>query len=401
MKTILVISVLVLLSVPTWAQESGLTLDEALLLAAERYPILQAVGLEAEAAVQRADQAGAWLNPGVFLRMESAPRKGDVWGGSERIVGLSQDIAFSGRLGAAREVARFEAGQLDQVRALTSREVEAAVRTAHAEALHARDALELWHEGVEVARHLLELASERVAAGDAPRVDEGRAHMELGAAEAALGAARVAEMDARNKLAATVGIDLMEIGAVAGELMTDPSIPDLDELIARIDHSPRNLLEGARVATEEARITEASRLRYPDLELEAGLRTAPDGDSFDAGVRLAVPLFDGGGARLSAARAEAAAAQWRAQSQRRNLELAVRRAHAELTVSVEGARLYSEVVIPEATAAVRAAEAVYAVGDADLTDVLQITRDWIDARRLQLDLILAEARARATLVELL
>jgi len=401
MKTILVISVLVLLSVPTWAQESGLTLDEALLLAAERYPILQAVGLEAEAAVQRADQAGAWLNPGVFLRMEGAPRKGDAWGGSERILGVSQDIAFSGRLGAAREVARFEAGQLDQIRALTGREVEAAVRTAHAEALHARDALELWHEGVEVARHLLELASERVAAGDAPRVDEGRAHMELGAAEAALGAARVAEMDARNKLAATVGIDLMEIGAVAGELMTDPSIPDLDELIARIDHSPRNLLEGARVATEEARITEASRLRYPDLELEAGLRTAPDGDSFDAGVRLAVPLFDGGGARLSAARAEAAAAQWRAQSQRRNLELAVRRAHAELTVSVEGARLYSEVVIPEATAAVRAAEAVYAVGDADLTDVLQITRDWIDARRLQLDLILAEARARATLVELL
>lgn len=401
MRFTALIGLLVLLASVAGAQDGSLSLDEALALASEQHPVLEAARLGVVAADDQARQAGAWLNPALFLKMEDAPREGDAWNGSNRILGLSQEVPYSGRVGAARKVAEAQAGRVGHERDLTANTVEAQVRAAFAFALHSRDALTIREEGVAVAQHLFDLTSERVAAGDAPGVDKRRAHMELGATQADLGVARIVEMDARVKLATVMGVDVSTVTAVQGELVSQTSVPELGGLLSAMEAAPRSKIAGADISVGSARVTEASRLRYPDLELEAGLRTAPGGDSFDAGLKIAVPLFDRGGARLSAARAEAAAAEWNAQSSRRELEAAVRRAHAELEVAVESAAIYQDVVVPEATGALRAAEAAYTAGDTDLTGILQITRDWLDARMLQLDLLLVEAQARSKLVELL
>jgi len=401
MRFAALIGLLLMLASVAGAQDNGLSLEEALALAGDQHPVLEAARLNVVAADEQAQQAGAWLNPGLFLKMEDAPREGDAWNGSNRILGLSQELPYSGRVGASRKVAEAQAGRVGHERDLMTNTVEAQVRAAFAFALHARDALTIREEGVAVAQRLYDLTNERVEAGDAPGVDRRRARMELGATEADLGVARIVEMDARVKLATAMGVDVETVTAVLGELESDAVVPDLDQLLTAMDAAPRNRISGATVDVGAARVTEASRLRYPDLELEAGLRTAPGGDSFDAGVKIAVPIFDRGGARLSAARAEAAAAEWNAQSSRREFEAAVRRAHAELAVAVESAALYQDIVVPEATAALRAAEAAYTAGDTDLTGILQITRDWLDARMLRLDLLLVEAQARSKLIELL
>ena len=370
-------------------------------LARAHQPALAAAGLDAEAAGERAEQAGAWPNPEAFFKLEGAPRDGDTWRGANRIVGLSQTVPWTGRTGAERRVAAAAAERQVQSRELTARQVDSAVRTAFAEALHAREALVLAADGVAVARRLHDLVAERVDAGDAAMVDLRRARMELGAARADLVAARAADSNTLVRLATAAGVDPNEVSAVRGALVVDSSVPQLAELLDDLDSAPRLRIAGAAADERVAVVTRASRLRVPDIALEAGLRSAPDGNSFDAGLSFAVPLFDRGGARVRAARATAAAAEWRALGVRRELVAAVHEAHAALAVAVESAVLYDEVVVPEATAALLAAEAAYTAGDADLTGILQITRDWLAARMVRLDLLLAAARARASLSALL
>ena len=61
---------------------------------------------------------------------------------------------------------------------------------------------------------------------------------------------------------------------------------------------------------------------------------------------------------------------------------------------------YDQAVIPEAEAALVAANASFEAGDVDLGEVLQVTREWIDARQGQLDWTLTLALAEAELVRL-
>ena len=393
--------VLTVVGAGAMVQETGMTLDEALALARERQPVLAAAGFEAVAAEENAEQAGAWSNPEVFFKLEGAPRAGDAWRGANRVVGLSQAVPWNGRPGAERRVADAVAERMAHERELALQKTRSTVRAAFAEALHAREALALAVEGVDVARRLHDLVVRRVEAGDAPMVNLRRARMELGAARAEVARRRTAEATARMRLAIAVGIEPAEVTGVRGHLTVEPAVPAIDDLLADLDATPRSRIAGAEVAGRNAAVDAASRSRWPDLAVEAGLRSTPDGDAFDAGVSLRVPLFDRGGARTSAARATAAAAGQRALAARRELVAAVHQAHAELAESVASAVLYDDVVVPEATAALRAAEAAYAAGDADLTGTLQITRDWLAARMVRLDALLAAERARAKLVGLL
>ena len=400
-RTLVIMTIMSVLVANATAQNAGLSLTEALALAQTGHPALAVAEAEVTAAEARAEQAGAWPNPAAFFRVEAAPRSGDSWRGSERILGLSQVFPWGGRTGAARAVATAEAGRTSHEQTLAARSVEASVRAAFAEALHARDAVLLREDALRVARRVHELTEFRVAADDAAVLDLRRARMELGEAQAGLGQARVAASATLDILAAAMGVGGNQVAGVRGDLAIQSVVPDLDSLLAAIAVAPRTQIAAARVRQSDALVTEASRLRRPDLELEFGLRTSPEGDSFDAGVRIDLPILDGGGARLSAARAGEVAAQYQTRVLQQDLTARVRRAHAELTVAVDNAAIYDEVVVPEATAALESTEVAYTAGAAGITDVLQITRDWIAAKEKRLDLLLAAQRARAVLVDLL
>jgi outer membrane protein TolC len=55
-------------------------------------------------------------------------------------------------------------------------------------------------------------------------------------------------------------------------------------------------------------------------------------------------------------------------------------------------------VVPDAEAALASVQAAFTAGDVGLTEVLQVTREWIDARQGGLDWQRALAEAEAMLV---
>jgi len=223
--------------------------------------------------------------------------------------------------------------------------------------------------------------------------------MEVGVAEAELAAAVAADEAARVSLAAAIGAVATPVSAVGGDGMSGDT-PDLASLLADLDVTPLARAAASRVEESEAVASEAARARIPDLELEAGLRTSPAGDSFDLGFRVNLPLFDRGGARLSSARADARAEAALARVTRRDLEAGLRRAYAKLVAAKRGTEIYGETVVPEARTALRSAEAAYTAGDTALTEVLLVRRDWLAARLAHIALRRDAELARAELFAL-
>jgi len=378
--------------------DGPLTLDRALELAAQARPELAAAAAKAGAAAQRARQQGAWPNPTAFFVIEGAPVDGDAWQDGARVLGLEQTLPLGGRIGAGRDAGRHLASSAEAERELTSREVEASVRTAFAAALRARGAASLRDDVVAGSRRMVDVVELLRDTGGAADDEVAHARFELGMAE--LDAARAAaDLDAAlADLAAAVGAEGVAPFDVEGVLGAPGDVPDLDVLTGRLEASPALRAALARAAAGDAAAKAASRSRLPDLGVRLGMRRfGGGGDAFDAGVSLDVPLFDRGGARTAAARADAVADAARVRGVRLDLERRLRGLHARLAAADRAAQALSADLLPAADAVLAAAERRHEVGDADLVDLLQVRASWLERRLIALDVRFELDAARAEL----
>jgi len=382
---------MIVLMVAGTAVAGELTLPAAIEAALAGHPELLAARADVEAARADARQAGAWSNPAAFLRLEAAPYDGDFWNDAGRIVGLSQEIPLSGRRGAARGVGEAAA----QVAGLDlegrTHVLEARVRRAYARAWHAQQAVVMRGEAGATADELLALVRRRADAGDAAEMTVLRARMAASSVQADLLAEQSRRTGALAELSALLDRPLTSDVTLAAMEFGDELLPDGEATGVRAAL--------ARVEAEAATVSLAGRQRWPDLELEAGLRTAPDGDAFDAGLRVVLPLWDRGSARMQAARARRSASEHLADATRRAVSTARQTAVARRAAARSALKMHQESVVPDAEAALAAVRAAFDAGDVTLSEVLQVSREWIDARLAQLDWAREVALAEADLVE--
>ena len=144
----------------------------------------------------------------------------------------------------------------------------------------------------------------------------------------------------------------------------------------------------------------ASSQRWPALEVEAGLRTSPEGEAFDLGVRMGVPLWNRGAEEIKAARADRAIQGYRQEAARRDLQSERVTALARRKAAIESLALFRDQVVPDTEASLMAARRVFDSGDSSLTDVLQISQEWVIAKERLLEWTVALAEAEAELVRL-
>lgn len=387
----LLVTLLTILALTAPGRADQLTLDDVMAEAHATHPRLRASQALADAARVQARQDGAWANPGLFLRLEAAPRHGDAWNDAGRIVGLSQSLPLAGRPGAARAMGEAAAAMAAGEVSVRSNELAAAIRRDYAEAWHAQQSLAMREAARDAAADLLDLVQQRVTAGDAARMELLRARMVAGEANAELAAARARHTAALAALGAWLGRPVTA-GTV---IMPVPALID-----GAVDGSARLAVATAQVEVAAARVGMAGRSRWPELELEAGLRTSPEGDAFDAGLRLSLPLWDRGSARVQAARARQQADEHRLVAERRDIVAALGTARSRLQAAREALQIHTQEVVPDAEAAVTAVRAAYAAGDVDLGEVLQVMQAWIGARLSRLDWAREAVRAEAALVAL-
>lgn len=391
------------------ASVASLTLAEALERADREHPDLSSWRALVRAAEGRLDQAGAWPNPELIVRIENVPVNRGV-GGQGRLInqgnylaGLSQQIPIGGRVGASQDVAERELARELAALQVRRAEVHAAVRLAHAQAVLAGAERELDEETLRLASALVEIARARVEAGDAVGSEVDRAGLEELQAAAALERARAAEALALRALAGATGATTLQVTGVSDAVDQSLDPAAIDALLARAERSPSLRLAQAEVEAAAARVELAEAERWPDLAVEVLYRRLEltNQHSLDAGLRIGLPLFDRRSGEIAARKAELAAAGARQRGARNQVLRELATAHEQLLLTSSLARRLGEEAIPRATRAVETWEARWQAGDLSLAEVVPARRVLLELRSTWLAALQAVALHAATLERLL
>lgn len=378
---------------PTDRARQPLSLDEAMARAAAHSPLVRLAQKERDVVASLRVGAGVLLpaNPLVTVgvggrqdRSASMPAARGV----EGFARLEQLIEVGGQRGTRlAEAARL----LDVARArlrLAEIETRARVRASYvglqlAEA-QARSAGELETLGAR----LLESARARVRAGAGSDV-------ELHLAEAESARFRHEHLDAELAIeeAADVVRALVGIAARTTLELTTPlappstSTPDLDAAIAAAEKRrvELTLLDAGRAAVD-ASIVRLRRERVPSPSLFVEVATQQPGQLYGGGgVSLALPLFRRNAGELAQARAERQRLGEERDITAQAIELEVARLFRAVATHRQQAALWTELVVPAATANVELVRTGWIAGKFDIFRVVQVAREAEEARRRELE----------------
>lgn len=391
------------------APVASMSLTQALELADREHQDLAAWRALVRAADGWQEQAGAWPNPELIVRMENVPVNRGVGGqGSlsnqgNYIAGVAQDLPLGGRIGAAEEVTARELERERVALEVRRAEVHAAVRLAHAQAVLAARERTLRDEVVALTSFVVSVARARVAAGDATGAEVDRAELEAIEASVFLERAQAAEVLALRGLVAATGASALRVASVSGDPAAAVDVGSVEPLLALAERSPALRLARAEVEAAAARVALAQSERWPDLGVELLYRRLEltNQHSVDAGLRIGLPIFDRRAGSITARRAELDAAGARERGARTAIQQELASVYEQLVLGSSLARRLATDAIPRAERAVVTLEARWQAGDLSLADVVPSRRVLLELRLTHLEALRSVAQHTAALERLL
>ena len=382
-----------------------LHLVDAVAIAHDANPMLQAVRLRADAAAERAPQAGAMPDPLLAFGLRNRPV--DNFGTAQpmtmNVVQLTQRFPWPGKLGFAEE----RAEHLASAESLEADEVEqqlvARVKSVYYRLAHMDRSLDIMRETRELLRNFFEVSSTLYAVGAGLQQDVLQAQIAIAQMTEDITVveqdrvAMAARLNALLGRYATVPVPGLELPGPVGEL---PPVDSLIGLAAEL--RPALAAARERVLAAEAGYRAARRQLYPDIAITLGYGQRPEFVDFvTVMVGISIPLF--AGSRQLPLRREMEAMQSMEQAREQNLynetfaQLTELRAEAERARNLSG--LYANAVLPQARAAVESALSAYRVGRVDymtlVTNQMTVNRYEIESVRLAADYHRALARLAA------
>ncbi|MFH1661438.1 MAG: TolC family protein [Pseudomonadota bacterium] len=384
----------------------GASVESLLAAAREHSPDIRMVRLEAEAARERIQPAGALPDPVLRIELENITRNGsqnatlDPTRTGDTKYTLMQPLPFWGKRDLKRDVASAEARQADGRASDTWAEVASRIKTLYAQYWLTGQSLQLTRENIELTRRLEQIAQARYAGGLAAQQDAIRAQLERSAMDAELVGM---ESELHHQM---VFINAM-LARPSGAALAEPAA--LRTIPARLDGAvlndrllaanPQLAIEAARVGGAEKSRELAYRNRYPDLTLGvAPMQVGNRVDAWSLMLEMNLPLQQGtrrSQERESERMLEAAAARKEALGHRLQGDL-----NAALS-NLEGARTTEQItrtrLLPQAELTFKSALAGYENGKVDFATLLDAQRQIRNAR---LALLRAQASQQIRLAEI-
>ena len=295
-----------------------LTLSRTLSLA-RKHLTLRAGNLRVRAAETRVDGAGKMANPELAATVEN-------FGGGlpddvrETTFEIGQPLELGGDRGARSALARGEHRLAISEVTLLRRDhlALAAERFIRAWTLQARVVRLI--EGERLANETVRAAAERYRAGAVLMLERTRAESRAISQAAERQRAQAELAIARRELASTWGATVAEFDSLVADSIDAAPLASLPQA----DLQPEVERARAVEASAQARLKLAEAERVPDLTVLGGVRRLAGATGFVAGLQVPLPLWNRGGANLSALHDEldAAAAEQRAAARSAGVELA-------------------------------------------------------------------------------
>lgn len=386
-----------ILLAPLQAQ-TRMTLVEALELAERQNPALQAATAALEGAAAGVVTARAYPNPAASSQtgrqMVRVP--GNVTG-AVQILSFQQPL----ELGPLRP-ARIELAEKGRTVAEIQRQarrvaVLSQVRRTFYEVLRRDGEIEILSENLALVEALRKRVAVRVEVGEAARLELVRADAEVASARAQVNAARIRRVAALAAFRAAVGAPLAETVSLAGTLEPPGQLPALEEMKQAAEEHPVLRLARSEKERARSRVAFEKAQRIPQPVLRTDYERYPDVPNWRLGVDLPIPLWNRREGPI--AEAEAALREAAANEELRRVELlaALEGAYRRLQEAEEQIRAYEKGVLPEAEAALRAAQTAFQLGERGILEVLDAQRLLRNAR---IEYLNAQYDRQAALVDL-
>ena len=398
-RAALVLSIL-LSSLPALPEEGprrSLALEEAIGLAREHSPLLEAARARIGEAEGDLAQASILLVRNPRLSLSAGPRFLSGPGGGSELdveVGLQQRLEVGGqrrhrvkRAEALQSASEAQAADVDRV-------VTQSVALVFFEVLGAANELQLTDENAKLAESLYEIARSRVSAGAAAPLEENTARIRRADATRKLVQADAKLSRAEFRLAATLGLGSAVAVHAQGDLPESASLPPLDELLAAAsENHPRLLAARSSVVASQSDATLADAEAWPDLSLGASYSRDERDDVVMGGITIPIPVFN----RNQGERVRAKAVVRRTAAVARSLELEIeseiRRNYADYEAATHSLEAFDADVLRSQEENLELIEAMFQAGKIRYFDVVLLQREVIEGRLGYLNARLELARA--------
>lgn len=408
--TVLLVSMLLAgLAAPVMAADLGADLAGLLELARAQSPELASMRLEADAADQRIQPAGALPDPVLRVELENVNNYGNSagpnllpWKVGETKYTLMQQIPLWGKRDLRRNAAEAEARQANARTSVAWNELAARIKTSYAQYFQAVGNERLTREVLDLMMRLEQLAQARYAGGLVAQQDAIRAQLEQTAMRAELIALDAERRQAQARLNALLA---REPGAALAEPqglrpMPPVSLLDVGNLVQRArDRNPSLVAEEARLRSFEANREATQRNRYPDITV--GISPSQMGSrltTWGLMVEMNIPL-QRESRRSQEREAESMVGAQRAKSQA--LASVLLGELGESLAGLDAARRTESLVtgqlLPQSELSFRSALTAYETGKLDFATLLDAQRQ---IRKAKADRLKAQVEAQMRLADI-
>lgn len=389
---------LLLLMTPP-ARAATLTLPQALAIADQSHPLLNAGTAEIEAALAGIATAKAYPNPeaGAMAGRQTFRTPGNVSGFVQSYT-FNQPLEVGGLRPSRILLAERGRESSEAAQAGTRLWVLSGVRRTFYQVLRKKGEIVILGESLRLVEDFRNRIQVLVDVGEIGRLELIRAEAEVATARTATNSAALQQVAALAQLRAAVGSSLDANLDLEGALDPPVALPPLEELRQQaLDRHPALALMRAEVRRSESRVAYEIAQRRPQPSVQVQVDYPPDVPIYRAGIAIPLPFWN----RREGPIAEAAARQRQAQSferNRRNEILAgLESAYERYMVATQQLAAFEQGLLREAEEAVRAAEAAFRLGERGILEVLDAQRV---LRSVRIDLLNAQYDRQAALVDL-
>ncbi len=354
-----------------------LTLNEVLEIAQKNNPEIKAAKKRWDSFNAKISLEKTWGNPQIsYERMYS---------GDEKLLGISQEFPFPGKLTLKGQIASQEALMAQQSYMAKEREIRSKVKSAYALYFLAVKSIDIFQENIELMRRFSKVTESKYAVGKARQADVLRAQIELSKMLNMLITLNQEKETAQAMLSALLNLPPQKTWGKPGEPQLKRSVLSLERLQETALNNRPELLESRFAIDKYDQSLTSSRYEYlPDIMAQFKTRWAmnPELDNTqDVMVGLSVPLWlwkQKAMVRMAKADKEMSEAEYEAIKNMTLLgvkDLMVKAQTAERLVD-----LYRTSIIPQMEQALTISETAYQSDKISFLELIDIQRNLLQFR---------------------
>jgi cobalt-zinc-cadmium efflux system outer membrane protein len=346
-----------------------------------------------ERGIRDAGKIRAGLLPNPTLDLEGST--GALTGSSAEnsmSIGVSQEFILAGKRDKRLAIAERELEMYRWQLADRERVLRDEVKSAFYDVILAEQRVVLTDRGIALNRQLLDVAKERLAAGDIPELEMNLVKVELARSEGSKIDVEKSLYQNQAKLWTLMGLSTGEQPTVVGTLESAPAMTKSLAELKQLAHDKRpdiKALEAEnRRAESESNLAQAESI--PNLT--AGLSLNRDATSMEIdgregedtaytiGLKLSmpIPLFDRNQAGVQEAQAKRVSTESRLTAATRNVEREVETVYASFLNAEKVLALFKSHIIPQLEENLELTQEAYRLGEVGIQAVIQEQKKFFD-----------------------